>query len=221
MRCAARARPVPGEAALAVGVVKLHPPPAFPGMTIGLLGGSFNPPHAGHMHISEVALKRLGLDRLWWLVTPGNPLKTKGDTASFTRRLVQAQKLARHPRIDVTGFEASLGSAYTADMIGFLTRRYPGTRFIWVMGADNLVTFHHWRDWREILGLVPVAVIDRPGYRYAARAGIAAQCFAGAYVDESDANGLYRYQPPAWTFLSAPLSGLSSSGLRANAINES
>ena len=112
-------------------------------MTIGLLGGTFNPPHAGHMHISEVALKRLGLDRLWWLVTPGNPLKTKGDTASFTRRLVQAQKLARHPRIDVTGFEASLGSAYTADMLGFLTRRYPGTRFIWVMGADNLAALHH------------------------------------------------------------------------------
>ncbi len=221
MWCAARARPVPGEAALAGRAAKLQPPPAFPGMIIGLLGGTFNPPHAGHMHISEVALKRLGLDRLWWLVTPGNPLKTRRDTATFTSRLVQAQQLARHPRIDVTGFEASRGSAYTAEMLAFLTRRYPETRFIWVMGADNLVTFHHWRDWREILGLVPVAVIDRPGYRYAARAGIAAQCFAGAYVDESDASGLYRHQPPAWTFLSAPLSGLSSSGMRANAINES
>lgn len=184
-------------------------------MTIGLLGGSFNPPHAGHMHISEVALKRLGLDRLWWLVTPGNPLKTKGDTASFTRRLVQAQKLARHPRIDVTGFEASLGSAYTADMLGFLTRRYPGTRFIWVMGADNLVNFHRWKHWRDILGMVPVAVIDRPGYRYAARAGLAAQCFAGSYIDESDARGLHRHHPPAWTLLSAPLMDLSSTKLRA------
>lgn len=167
------------------------------------------------MHISRVALKRLGLDRLWWLVTPGNPLKTRGDVASFAKRLDAAQRLARHPRIDVTGFEASRGSAYTADMLGFLTMRYPGTRFIWVMGADNLVTFHRWRQWREILEKVPVAVIDRPGYRYAARAGIAAQCYAAAYADESDAIGLYRHAPPAWTFLSAPLSGLSSTGLRA------
>ncbi len=190
-------------------------------MTIGLLGGTFDPPHAGHVHISQVALRRLGLDRLWWLVTPGNPLKTRGGAASFAKRLGQAEKLASHPRIEVTGFEASLGSPYTADMLAFLIRRFPGTRFIWVMGADNLWQFHRWWRWRDILGTVPVAVIDRPGYRYAARAGIAAQCFAGAYVDESDASGLYRYQPPAWTFLSAPLSGLSSSGMRANAINES
>ncbi len=184
-------------------------------MTIGLLGGSFNPPHAGHIHISQIALKRLGLDRLWWLVTPGNPLKSRQDADTFTKRLAQAAKLADHPRIDVTGFEASRGSAYTADMLGFLTQRFPGTRFIWVMGADNLVTFHHWQNWRDIMGLTPIAVIDRPGYRYAARTGKAAQCFARAYVDESDAKGLHRYQPPAWTFLNAPLSQLSSTGLRA------
>jgi nicotinate-nucleotide adenylyltransferase len=211
---AAKAISVPGDDALKVPPAKLNPPPAFAGMTIGLLGGTFDPPHAGHVHISQVALRRLGLDRLWWLVTPGNPLKTRGDVASFAKRLDAAQRLARHPRIDVTGFEASRGSAYTADMLAFLTRRNPGTRFIWVMGADNLVAFHQWRHWRDILEQVPVAVIDRPGYRYAARAGIAAQCYAGAYVDESDANGLFRYQPPAWTFLSAPLSELSSSELR-------
>jgi nicotinate-nucleotide adenylyltransferase len=193
----------------------LKPPPAYPGMTIGLLGGSFNPPHAGHFHISQIALKRLGLSRLWWLVTPGNPLKGKRDTASFAKRLAQAEKLARHPRIDVTGFEAMWGSAYTSDMLGFLTQRFPGTRFIWIMGADNLVNFHHWHNWREILDQVPIAVIDRPGYRYAARAGRAGQCFAPSYVDESDAKGLHRYQPPAWTFLNAPLSELSSTDLRA------
>lgn len=217
MWCAARAIPVPGNAALDVPAGKFKTPPAYAGMTIGLLGGTFNPPHAGHLHISQVALKRLGLDRLWWLVTPGNPLKTRGDAASFVKRLGQAEKLASHPRIEVTGFEASLGSPYTADMLAFLIRRFPGARFIWVMGADNLRHFHRWRRWRDILETVPVAVIDRPGYRYAARAGIAAQCFASAYIDESDAHGLHRYHPPAWTFLSAPLIDLSSTGLRAKA----
>lgn len=209
---------MPGNTALEVPANKLKTPTAFPNMTIGLLGGTFDPPHAGHLHISQVALKRLGLDRLWWLVTPGNPLKTRGDVASFAKRLVSAEKLARHPRIEVTGFEASLDSAYTADMLTFLARRFPATRFIWVMGADNLVTFHHWQRWRGILELVPVAVIDRPGYRYAARAGKAAQCFASSYVDESDARGLHRYQPPAWTFLNAPLSDLSSTGLRVGIV---
>jgi nicotinate-nucleotide adenylyltransferase len=184
-------------------------------MTIGLLGGTFDPPHAGHLHISHVALRRLGLDRLWWLVTPGNPLKTRGDMASFAKRLDAAQRLARHPRIDVTGFEASLGSTFTADTLGYLTRRFPATRFIWVMGADNLAQFHRWRRWRDIFGKVPVAVIDRPGYRYAARAGIAAQVYGAAYTDESDACGLPRLAPPAWTYLSAPLSELSSTQLRA------
>ncbi len=215
MWCVARAKSVPGETALEVPADKLKTPPAHGNMTIGLLGGTFDPPHAGHGHISQVALKKLGLDKLWWLVTPGNPLKTRGDVTSFAKRLVRAQKLARHPRIEVTGFEAALGSAYTADMLTFLTRRFPATRFIWVMGADNLAAFHRWRHWRDILKVVPVAVIDRPGYRYAARAGIAAQCYASAYVDESDANGLYRRHPPAWTFLSAPLLELSSTQLRA------
>ena len=206
---------MPDNAALELPAHELKPPPAYADMTIGLLGGTFGPPHAGHLHISQVALRRLGLDRLWWLVTPGNPLKTNRDAGSFRKRMSDAEALASHPRIDVTGFEASLGSSYTADMLSFLTRRFPATRFIWVMGADNLAQFHHWQRWRDILKLVPVAVIDRPGCRYAARAGIAAQAFAAAYVDESDANGLYRYHPPAWTFLSAPLSELSSSELRA------
>lgn len=195
----------------------LKTPLVYPGMTIGLLGGTFDPPHAAHLHISQVALKRLGLDRLWWLVTPGNPLKTRGDVSAFATRLTKAQKLAAHPRIEVTGFEASLGSAYTADMLSFLTRRFPDTRFIWVMGADNLSTLHHWKRWREILQSVPVAVIDRPGYRYAARAGVAAHCFSSAYIDESDAHGLHRYHAPAWTFLSAPLLDVSSTQLRAKA----
>lgn len=193
----------------------LKPPPAFPGMTIGLLGGTFDPPHAGHLHISEVALNRLGLDRLWWLVTPGNPLKTKREVAAFGERLAQAKRLAHHPRVVVAGFEADTGSAYTADTLSFLKRRYPATRFIWVMGADNLATFHRWHRWRDILSKVPLAVIDRPGYRFAARAGIAAKSFAHAYVDESDAQALKHLRPPAWTLLTVPLSALSSTELRA------
>lgn len=193
----------------------LRTPLAFPGMTIGLLGGTFDPPHGGHMHISVTAIKRLGINRLWWLVTPGNPLKTRSDVAAFGERFAQARAQTRDPRIKVTGFEASLGSAYTAETIAYLRRRYPQTRFIWVMGADNLVNFHRWERWRDILQSVPVAVIDRPGYRFAALSGRAAQAYARAYVDESDAGGIGRFTPPAWTFLTARLSPLSSTELRA------
>lgn len=192
----------------------LLPPPAFPGMTIGLLGGTFDPPHDGHMHISEVALKCLGLDRLWWLVTPGNPLKDRSDMTAFETRLKKARKFARHPRIDVTGFEAARGSAYSAQTLAYLVERYPEVRFIWVMGADNLASFHKWHLWREILCTVPVAVMDRPGYRFAAMSSPAAQAFSRYRVEESDAAGLYRYRAPAWTMLTLPLSSLSSTELR-------
>ncbi len=192
----------------------LRVPPAYPGMTIGLLGGTFDPPHAGHLQLSETVLKRLGLDQLWWLVTPGNPLKSGNDAASFAARLAQAEKLTRHPYIVVTGFEARRPSVTAAATIGFLKRRAPRARFIWVMGADNLVSFHRWTRWRDILRTVPVAVVDRPGTRFAARAGLASSCFASAYLDESDAHGLKSLRPPAWTLLSAPLSPLSSSALR-------
>ncbi len=192
----------------------LRVPPAYPGMTIGLLGGTFDPPHEGHVHVSETVLKRLGLDRLWWLVTPGNPLKSGTDAGSFAARMAQAEQLARHPYIVVTGFEARRPSVTTAATIGFLKRRAPAVRFIWVMGADNLVAFHRWARWRGVFRAVPVAVVDRPGARFAARAGTAASCFAHAYLDESDAHGLKSMRPPAWTLLSAPLSPLSSSALR-------
>ena len=192
----------------------LRVPPVYPGMTIGLLGGTFDPPHAGHLQLSQTVLKRLGLDRLWWLVTPGNPLKSGNDAASFAARLAQAEKLARHPYIVVTGFEARRPSVHTAATIGFLKRRSPSARFIWVMGADNLASFHRWARWRDIFRAVPVAVVDRPDARFAARAGVAASCFAPAYLDESDAHGLKSMRPPVWTLLSAPLSPLSSSALR-------
>lgn len=184
-------------------------------MTIGLLGGTFDPPHEGHTHISEIALKRLALDRLWWLVSPGNPLKTRSDMTAFGKRLERARAFARHPRIDVTGFEAERGSAYTAETIAFLVERFPAVRFIWVMGADNLAGFHLWHLWKEILCTLPVAVMDRPGYRLPAVAGRAAQYFSCARVEESDASGLSHLGPPAWTLLTNRLSPLSSTELRS------
>jgi len=182
-------------------------------MRIGLLGGSFNPAHEAHREISLTALKRLGLDQVWWLVTPGNPLKDPSKLASLESRVEVARKMARHPRIEVTGFAG--GSAYTIDLLAELKRRFPGVNFVWLMGADNLAQFHRWRAWEEIFAAVPMAVLDRPGLRLKARASKAAQRFALYQVDESDAGGLARLEPPAWTILSHRLSGLSSTELRA------
>lgn len=193
---------------------KFRVPPAFPRMTIGLMGGTFDPPHEGHRHISEIALKRLGIDRLWWLVTPGNPLKTRSDMASFEKRFKRARKLVSDPRIDVTGFEATRGSAYTADTLHFLLRRYPATRFIWIMGADNLTGLHNWQQWDEILHALPIAVIDRPGCRLRALSGRAAHRYQWARLDDSDSAGLKNVPPPAWTFITAPLCDISSTELR-------
>jgi nicotinate-nucleotide adenylyltransferase len=184
-------------------------------MRIGLLGGSFNPAHAGHLHISRVALSRLGLDQVWWLVSPGNPLKNVSKLPDLAARVAAAREVAHHPRIVVTGFEDALGSGYSVDTIRFLQRRYPQVHFVWLMGADNLAAFHRWRAWEESFRRVPIAVLDRPGFRLKARASKAAQRFASAARDESDAAGLALMRPPAWTLLTIPLSELSSTGLRA------
>jgi nicotinate-nucleotide adenylyltransferase len=188
---------------------------AAPGMRIGLLGGSFNPPHEAHRAIGLEALKRLGLDRVWWLVSPRNPLKDPSALPSLEARIEAAREIARHPRIDVTGFSG--GSIYTADLLAALQRRFPGARFVWLMGADNLPEFHRWRDFEEIFARVPIAVFDRPGYRLKARASRAAQLFAAYRVDETDAGGLADLVPPAWMLLTHPLSGLASSAIRAKA----
>jgi nicotinate-nucleotide adenylyltransferase len=193
---------------------RLKVPMAAPNMRIGLLGGSFNPAHAAHRHISLAALKRLALDQMWWLVSPGNPLKDAGNAPDLEARIAAARFVARHPKIVVTGFEAARASAYTIDTIRFLKRRYPSVDFVWLMGADNLASFHRWRAWEELFGLVPIAVLDRPGYRLKARAGRAAQRFAFAALDETDARGLAGMEPPAWTLLTLPLSSLSSTRLR-------
>jgi nicotinate-nucleotide adenylyltransferase len=190
-------------------------PSASANMRIGLLGGSFNPPHEAHRAISLVALKRLGLDQVWWLVTPGNPLKDASTLASLRARIEAARAMANHPRIAVTGFEAGTGSAYTIDLIERLKRRFPGVSFVWLMGADNLATFDRWRAWERIFAAVPIAVFDRPGFRLKARASKAAQRFSAYHVDESDARGLARLVPPAWSIITHTLSPLSSTELRA------
>jgi nicotinate-nucleotide adenylyltransferase len=188
-------------------------PMAAPSMRIGLLGGSFNPPHAAHREISLTALKRLGLDQVWWLVSPTNPLKNPAILPSLESRVDAARRMARHPRIEVTAFAG--GSPYTVDLLTELKRRFPGVNFVWLMGADNLAQFHRWRAWEKIFTLLPIAVLDRPGFRLKARAGMAAQRFAPYLVDESDAGGLAGLVAPAWTILTHRLSSLSSTALRA------
>jgi len=184
-------------------------------MRIGLLGGSFNPAHTAHRQISLGAMKRLGLDQVWWLVSPGNPLKEASHAPELASRVAAARTLARHPRIVVTGLEGARDSVYTVDTLRYLKRRFPSVHFVWLMGADNLAQFHRWRAWPELFRLAPIAVLDRPGYRFKGAAGKAAQRFARYRIDESDARGLALLEPPAWTLLTLPLSALSSTALRA------
>ena len=198
-----------------------RPPHAAPGQAIGLLGGSFNPPHAAHRLISEIALRRLGLAKVWWVVSPGNPLKRRADTAPLAQRLVQCREIARNPHIIVTDFEADLDAPYTAATLAYLKARTPLVRYIWIMGADNLAQFERWRRWREIFTMVPIVVVDRPGWRLKALASRAARAFAGSRVPEEDARALVHRPPPAWTFLTGPLSSVSSTALRNRAKAES
>lgn len=189
-------------------------PPHPPGLRIGLYGGSFNPPHAGHLHVGLLALKRLRLDRIWWLVTPGNPLKELGGLPPLAERMAAAQALARHPRLAVTGFEAEIGARYTLDSLEYLAGHAPGVRFVWIMGADNLAQFDRWRGWRRIAQLMPFAVIDRPGWTLRAAQSRAALALARFRIDETDAPVLADRAPPAWVFLHGPRSALSSTVLR-------
>ncbi len=189
-------------------------PPHAPGMRIGLFGGSFDPPHEGHALVSRVALTRLKLDRLWWIVSPGNPLKDANELPSIEARIAAAKKIVRDPRVAFTGFEAEIGARYTADTIDFLHARCPGVRFVWIMGADNFRSFDRWQHWREIARLVPVAVVDRPGSTLTAPSGRAAETLAAYRLDEADAGRLATAVPPAFVFLHGPRSPMSSTALR-------
>jgi nicotinate-nucleotide adenylyltransferase len=190
-------------------------PPHAPGLRIGLFGGTFDPPHQAHRAACLIAMRRLGLDRVWWLVTPGNPLKDTRGLAPLQERLDAARALAHHPRIDVSGVEAAIGARYTYDTIRYLKTRCPAVHFVWIMGADNLRSFHRWQKWRGIANLLPMAVVDRLGPSLYATAGIAAQALARARIPEHDAKTLAGRKPPAWVYLHGLKSPLSSTALRA------
>jgi nicotinate-nucleotide adenylyltransferase len=184
------------------------------GMRIGLLGGSFNPPHAAHRAISLFAIKRLKLDRVWWLVTPGNPLKDHGSLRDLDARAEAARKMANDPRIDVSCLESVIGTRYTVDTISYLRRRASGLRFVWIMGADNLAQFHRWQNWRRIASEIPIAVVDRPPQSFRALAAPAAQALARYRLPENQAGRLADQRAPAWVFLAGLKLNLSSTGLR-------
>ena len=190
-------------------------PPHARGLRIGLFGGTFDPPHAAHRAACLLAMQRLALDRVWWLVTPGNPLKDTRGLAPLAERIAAAQALASHPRIDVTDIEAHIRTRYTYDTVSSLIARCPGVHFVWIMGADNLRSFHRWQKWRAIADLLPIAVVDRVGPSLYATAGIAGQALARFRIRESAARALPRRRPPAWVFLHGLKSPLSSTALRA------
>jgi nicotinate-nucleotide adenylyltransferase len=181
-------------------------------MVIGLLGGSFDPAHEGHVHITHEALKRMGLDRVWWLVTPGNPLKAR-QPAPMAVRLAHARRMLHDPRVVVTDLEERLGTRFTADTIARLRAIYPGVTFVWLMGADNLAQFHRWDRWRDIMAMVPVGVLARPGSGLRARLSVAAQVFAGNRVGRGE--NLAGRKVPAWVFVNLPMNDASSSAIRA------
>jgi nicotinate-nucleotide adenylyltransferase len=189
-------------------------PPVTAGQRIGLFGGTFDPPHEAHLGACLLAMKRLRLDQVWWLVTPGNPLKDTRGLAPLDDRIAAARVLARHPRIVVTGLEAGIGVRFTYDTVRHLVAYCPGVHFVWIMGADNLRSFHRWQNWRRIAALVPIAVVDRLGPSLYALGSVAAQALGRCRLPERAAALLPGRPPPAWVFLHGLKSPLSSTALR-------
>jgi len=199
----------------ALPVVARHLLPFAPkGATIGLFGGSFDPAHDGHAHVTRHALRAFGLDSVWWLVSPGNPLKVNGP-APMDQRIARARSLMSHPRVDITAAEAQLGTRYTADTLQRLIQLYPDRRFVWIMGADNLAGFHHWENWRWIMDHVPVAVIARPGQQRRALSSVAARAYAAKRILPARAMQLAHINAPAWCYVTIPMRDISSTQLRA------
>jgi len=185
-----------------------------PGMRIGLFGGSFDPPHRGHLAVSLIALRALDLDQVWWLVSPQNPLKSNAPSQALEQRIRAIEALARHPRIRVTGIEATLGTRYTAETLKRLSPRLTGVDLVWMMGADSLAGFHRWRDWQAIAAGIPIAVFNRPGSALRSLASPAAKALSNVRIPERAAATLPQSQSPAWVFLSRPHVPLSSTELR-------
>jgi nicotinate-nucleotide adenylyltransferase len=186
------------------------------GRRVGLMGGSFNPAHEGHLHVSRLALERLRLDAVWWLVSPQNPLKPAAGMAPFEERFASAQAAAKaEPRIVVSDLELRLGTRFAVDTVALLKRRFPAVRFVWIMGADNMIQVRKWRKWRAIFRALPIAVFARPSYSWRARSSRAARRFANAEVSESRARSLVDVRPPAWTYLETRPKALSATRIRA------
>jgi nicotinate-nucleotide adenylyltransferase len=184
------------------------------GLRIGLLGGSFNPAHEGHLHASALALKQLHLDYVWWLVSPQNPLKPERDMAEFGTRLAQARTVSKHPRIIVSDLESQLGTRFTIDTVDALQHRFFGVRFVWLMGSDNLLQFPRWRRWQEIFGKLPIAVVARPGTALSARVSKPAIRFRSRQIPPD--SRVASAHPPAWTIIDASKrSPVSATAIRA------
>lgn len=194
------------------GVTEL--PISASGMRIGLFGGSFNPPHMGHRLVSRQVLKRLNLDAIWWIVSPGNPLKDHSDLAPLSDRVAAARNLVELPNVHITGFEAAHGFRYSYDSLSYLKQTLPDRKLVWIMGADNLASFHHWEHWVHVAHLMPMAIYVRPGSSRRAPFSKAATRFARYRVDESDATLLPDLGAPAWVYLHGIMSGLSSTAIR-------
>ena len=189
-------------------------PIAEPGMRIGLFGGSFNPPHEGHRLVALECFKRLALDKVWILVSPGNPLKDHSELPPVEDRVAATARLMNDPRLEVTGFEAAHGLHYTWETIAVLTQAHPRTRFVWIMGADSLQSFDHWERWDAIASMVPMAVYDRPGAGFIATTSPAAIALKQSRVPEDRAKTLADRSPPAWVYLHGVVSAQSSTAIR-------
>ncbi len=188
-------------------------PKAFDGMRVGLLGGSFDPPHAGHVHITRQALRRFGLDRVWWLVSPGNPLKAEGP-APIAKRMAACREIMQHPKVEVTDIEVQLETRFTADTIEALLGVYPNVNFVWLMGADNLASVHKWERWEWIFENVPIGVTSRPEEHLKAAGSKAAVKYRAARLPASNAKRLPFQKPPAWCLLDGPVVDISSTEIR-------
>jgi len=196
-----------------------RPQPRLVPRRVGILGGSFNPAHRGHYMVALYALKRLGLDQVWWLVSPQNPLKPISGMAVDEQRLHSARTLAKDPRIRVTSLEDELRTQYTADTLAALRRRFPHTRFVWLMGADNLADISRWDRWAQIFNAMPVAVLARPSYSVKALAMKAARRFGRFRLPERAARKLAEHRPPAWVFVAGRLNPLSATAIRRARVN--
>ena len=191
----------------------------YDGLSIGLFGGSFNPAHEGHLHVADCGLRELALDRVWWMVSPQNPLKPK--QPSYESRVKTVEALGLKPRMEVSHIEQEFGTNYTIDMIHKAQIRYPRTRFVFLMGADNFAQLPKWKDWQDIAARIPIAVIARPGDGVRPRLSQTAQMLAQYRLPEEQSHILQYLQPPLWTFLTPPLNNLSSSAIRKDMANSS